>query len=132
MDVFRLPLRYIPAVILFSNRIIRPEIENLRRQKQFVTNASHELKTPLAVIRANTEIEEMINGESEWTQSTMRQVDRLNGLVQNLVMIARAQEQEDRSEMAEIDVSRCVSETVSPYLPSSLSPSSKTDPHCGP
>ncbi len=102
-------------VILFSNRITRPEIENLRRQKQFVTNASHELKTPLAVIRANTEIEEMINGESEWTQSTMRQVDRLNGLVQNLVMIARAQEQEDRSVMAEIDVSRCVSETVSPY-----------------
>ncbi|MBP3877202.1 MAG: HAMP domain-containing histidine kinase [Lachnospiraceae bacterium] len=102
-------------VVLFSNRIIRPEIENIRRQKQFVTNASHELKTPLAVIRANTEIEEMMNGESEWTQSTMRQVDRLNGLVQNLVMIARAQEQEDRSVMEPIDISRCVAETVSPY-----------------
>lgn len=102
-------------VNIFSSRIIRPELENIRRQKQFITNASHELKTPLAVIRANTEIEEMMNGENEWTQSTMRQVDRLNGLVQNLVMIARAQEREDRSVMTEINVSTNVEETVKPY-----------------
>jgi signal transduction histidine kinase len=102
-------------VFIFSNRVIQPEIENVRRQKQFITNASHELKTPLAVIRANTEIEEMMNGESEWTQSTMRQVDRLDGLVQNLVMISRAAEQEDRSIMAEIDVSKNVEESVNAY-----------------
>ena len=102
-------------VFTFSNRVIQPEIENVRRQKQFITNASHELKTPLAVIRANTEIEEMMNGESEWTQSTMRQVDRLDGLVQNLVMISRAAEQEDRSIMAEIDVSKNVEESVNAY-----------------
>ena len=102
-------------VCIFSNRMIKPEIENVRRQKQFITNASHELKTPLAVIRANTEIEEMMNGESEWTQSTMRQVDRLDGLVQNLVMISRAAEREDRSVMTEIDVSKNVEESVNPY-----------------
>lgn len=102
-------------VFLFSSRVIKPEIENVKRQKQFITNASHELKTPLAVIRANTEIEEMVNGSNEWTQSTMRQVDRLSGLVANLVMIARAQEREDRSVMTEIDVSKCVEETVHPY-----------------
>ena len=102
-------------VLIFSSRTIRPEIENARRQKQFITNASHELKTPLAVIRANTEIEEMMNGENEWTQSTMRQVERLDGLVQNLVMIARAAEREDRSELSEIDISRGVEESVKPY-----------------
>lgn len=102
-------------VILFSGRMIRPEIENARRQKQFITNASHELKTPLAVIRANTEIEEMMNGESEWTQSTMRQVDRLSGLIQNLVMITRAEETEDRSVLSRIDVSAAVEESVAPY-----------------
>ena len=102
-------------VNLLSYRAIEPELETIRRQKQFVTNASHELKTPLAVIRANTEITEMMEGESEWTQSTMRQVDRLNGLVQNLVMIARAQEREDKSTLAEINASTAVEETVSPY-----------------
>ena len=98
-----------------SERAIRPEIENNLRQKQFITNASHELKTPLAVIRANTDMIELSLGESEWTQSTIKQVDRLNGLIQNLVMIARSREQEDRSELTEIDVSRIIEESVAPY-----------------
>lgn len=102
-------------VWIFSSRMIQPEIENMKRQKQFITNASHELKTPLAVIRANTEIEEMMNGENEWTQSTMRQVDRLNGLIQNLVMITRAQEQEDKSVLSEIDVTDIINQSIDPY-----------------
>ena len=102
-------------VLLLSKRAIRPEIENARRQKQFITNASHELKTPLAVIRANTEVIEMLQGESEWTQSTMSQVDRMDGLVQNLVMISRSMEQEDRSSMGEIDVAQVVMDSVEPF-----------------
>lgn len=102
-------------VLLFSKRAIQPEIENVKKQKEFITNASHELKTPLAVIRANTELMEMMNGESEWTQSTMRQVDRMNGLIQNLVMIARAQEGDDRGLLEEVDVSSAVRESVDPY-----------------
>ena len=98
-----------------SARAIRPEIENNLRQMQFITNASHELKTPLSVIRANTDMIELSQGESEWTQSTIRQVDRLNGLIQNLVMIARSQEQEDRKELTEVSMSQIVEETVAPY-----------------
>lgn len=100
----------------FSDYIIQPELESMEKQKQFITNASHELKTPLAVIRANTEVEEMINGESEWTQSTMNQVVRLNGLIQNLVMITRSQEAENRGEMQDIDISRIVQESVDPFM----------------
>lgn len=102
-------------VYRLSEQAIRPEIESNLRQMQFITNASHELKTPLAVIRADTEMIELSLGVNEWTQSTIRQVDRLNGLIQNLVMIARSQEQENRNELTEISVSQIVEDTVAPY-----------------
>ena len=67
------------------------------------------------MIRANTELLEVTGGENEWTQSTLKQVDHMNGLIQNLVMIARAEEKESKTEMGEIDASRVIRETVSPY-----------------
>lgn len=97
-----------------SYRAIRPSIENAKRQKEFITNASHELKTPLAVISANTEFIEMMNGKSEWTESTLNQVDRMNGLIQNLVMISRSSEQESVA-ASEVSVSKAVAETVTPF-----------------
>lgn len=100
----------------FSERAVQPEIENSRRQQQFITNASHELKTPLAVIRANTELQEIMMGENEWTQSTLKQVDRMNGLIQNLVMIARTHEQEDKSSMASVDITKAVNESIDPFV----------------
>ena len=102
-------------VICLSDRMVRPEIENARRQKQFITNASHELKTPLAVIRANTEVLEMTGGDNEWTRSTLNQVDRLNGLIQNMVQISRASEHEDKSTLSEIDATAIAAETMKNY-----------------
>ena len=55
------------VLVLSSKRAIKPVIEAEQRQKEFITNAGHELKTPLSIISANTELEEMMNGESEWT-----------------------------------------------------------------
>lgn len=101
---------------IFSKNIVRSEIENIEKQKQFITNASHELKTPLAVIRANTEMQEMLDGENEWTQSTIRQVDRMSGLIANLVQISRAQEKAD-GELKVIDIVPAVSETADSFVP---------------
>ena len=100
---------------IFSYKLIQPEIENARRQKQFITNASHELKTPLAVIRANTELLEMTGGENEWTRSTLNQVDHLNGMIQNLVLISKAEEKEDVNNMVSLNATDIVEQTVSPY-----------------
>ncbi len=102
-------------VTILSKRAIQPEIENNQRQRQFITNASHELKTPLAVIRANTEILEMMYGENEWTTSNMRQIDRMDGLIKNLVMITRSQELEDHMSVSRIDVSKAVAESAASF-----------------
>ena len=105
------------VVRILSKIAIRPEIRNAENQKKFITNASHELKTPLAVIRANTELEMMMHGEDEWNRSTMNQVDRMTGLIQNLVMIAKADEKANKEDMSQTDVSECVSGTADTFLP---------------
>jgi len=104
------------AVIAFSKRAIQPEIENARRQQKFMTNASHELKTPIAVIRANTELTEMLSGETEWTQSTLNQVDRLEGLVRDLMTIVRGQERESAEQtVGDVDVAAVVCKAVDSF-----------------
>ena len=82
-------------VSIFSRRIVSPYVKNAEAQKQFITNASHELKTPLAVISANTEVIEMTCGKSEWTESTVNQVNRMSDLISQLVVLSRLEERED-------------------------------------
>ena len=104
------------AVFAFSRRAIKSEIENANRQQKFMTNASHELKTPIAVIRANTELTEMLSGETEWTQSTLNQVDRLEGLVRDLMTIVRGEERESaEQQLSDIDVAAVVGKAVDSF-----------------
>ena len=64
------------------------------------------------MIRSNTEMEEIVSGESEWTQSTIRQVDRMNSLIRNLVMISKSRELEGKGAMTKISASDAVAETA--------------------
>ena len=56
---------------------IKPTAESYAKQRRFVTDASHEPKTPLSVINANTEVIEITDGESEWTKGIHKQVARM-------------------------------------------------------
>lgn len=91
-------------LITFSKRAIKPIIEAEDRQHEFITNAGHELKTPLTVISANTEMQELTTGETEWTKSNKVQVTRLTRLINNLISLARTEEQ-DKTTISLIHIS---------------------------
>ena len=87
----------------------------MEKQKQFITDASHELKTPLAIISANAEVLEMIEGKSEWTESIRNQIGRMSELVQNLVTLSRMEEENIHTVFTGFSLSDAVSETAEPF-----------------
>ena len=100
---------------LFSSWILQPVAESYAKQKRFITDASHELKTPLTVIDANTEVMEMLQGENEWSESIHHQVKRLRSLTERLVALSRMDEENRKLVREAFSLSSAVSETVSGY-----------------
>lgn len=92
--------------LIISNRIIRPLEENDRKQKQFVSDASHELKTPVAVIGTNAELLSREIGENEWLGNIRYENERMGELVRQLLDLSRAENKE--MPMEPVDFSRVV------------------------
>ena len=83
----------IAALIIISSHIVfKTSEESYRKQKAFITNASHELKTPLTIINTDVEILKMDHGENEWTDSISDQVRRLTSMTNQLVTLSRLDE----------------------------------------
>ena len=91
-------------LVLISKKVIAPIQQSYQKQKQFITDASHELKTPLAIIRSNTDVLELENGDSKWTKNIQNQVDRLTSLVNSLVVFSRMEEK-DTAEKVKFNLS---------------------------
>lgn len=103
-------------VILLSKKTIAPVARSIEKQKQFVTNAGHEIKTPLAIILANTDAMELHNGENKWSKNIRAQTLRLSGLMQNLLMLAKMDESSAKLPMCEFDISTAAEDTVSAFI----------------
>ena len=102
-------------VFLMSRRIIIPLKENMEKQKRFITDAGHELKTPLSVIGTNMDILSMDLGENEWVDGTIQQVKKLRKLVGNLISLARMDEDSNVIVLSPFDVSSAAMESVEPF-----------------
>ena len=102
-------------VLLLSKKAIKPISDSYEKQKHFITDAGHELKTPLTVINASTDVLEMTQGESEWTQSIRNQVTRLTELTNSLVSLARMDEHDSKLMMTDFSISDAVSESLEPF-----------------
>lgn len=79
-------------VILLSGKVIRPVLAGMEKQKQFITNAGHEMKTPLAIIQSNNDTMALIHGENKYNVHIRTQTKRLNMLMSNLLTLAKLDE----------------------------------------
>lgn len=102
-------------IAFFAGRIIRPISESYEKQKQFITDAGHEIKTPLTIINANVDVLEMELGTNECLEDMKQQTKRLTALTNDLVLLARMEESGDALQMIDFPVSDVVSEVVSSF-----------------
>jgi two-component system sensor histidine kinase CiaH len=103
-------------VVPLSRRAIQPVAESYEKQKQFITNAGHEIKTPLAIIDSCAEVLEMEQGESKWTTGIRGQVKRLTALTSSLVSLARMDEDSTTLTKTEFCLSDTVTDTLEPFI----------------
>ena len=102
-------------VSYFSGRIIRPVSESYEKQKQFITDAGHELKTPLTIINADVDVLKMDIGDNEWLEDIKGQVLNLASLTDDLVYLSRMEEGAAAIPMMEFAVSDVVEESASAF-----------------
>ena len=105
-------------VTLLSRKAIKPIAQNIDRQKKFITNAGHELKTPLATILANTEALELHNGESKWSRNIRSEIGRPSSLVNQLLLLARMDEGAAQNVAADFSLSSLTQDILQPFLSS--------------
>lgn len=102
-------------VITFSKIVLRPVAQSYEKQRQFITDAGHELKTPLTIIDANTEVIEMENGESQWTKSIRNQVERLTSMVGQFITLSKMEEKNENFHKTDISLNIILNESLEPF-----------------
>ena len=113
------------VILYFAGRIVRPVAESYEKQKRFITDAGHEIKTPLAIIKANIDLMDMELDNNKVDKDELRenlgdiddQVDRLTGLTNDLVYLSRMEEAENSLVMTEVPLSDIVAETAASFEP---------------
>ena len=102
-------------VRLFSRKAVEPTIRNMEQQKQFITNASHELKTPLTVISTNMELLKTELPDNQWIRSTQKQVSGMRKLVDELVYLSRMEEENPAMNMETLAPGAMLREAAEPF-----------------
>lgn len=100
------------VIVFFSGIILKPVTESYEKQKRFITDAGHEIKTPLAIIKADAQVLEMEYGENEWLDGIQTQIQRLSALTAELVYLSRMEEADNAVIMIDFPFSDVVSETA--------------------
>ena len=105
MSVISLGIIYIIAKKL-SKTIVKPVEETFEKQKQFISDASHELKTPLAVIEANADVLQDKTGENKWINYIQNEIESMNKLINELLLLAKIENVDNIKEYTELNLSK--------------------------
>lgn len=102
--------------LLLSGKIVKPIAESYEKQKRFISDAGHEMKTPLTIINANLDlIEGEDNKDSDELAEIRRQTKRLSELTNNLVYLSKMEEAEHKINKIEMPLSDTISEAINPF-----------------
>ena len=108
------------VIVLFpvSGKMAEVFVRNTEQQRQFITDAGHDLKTPVAIARANLDVLELREGKNKWSENVRAQVDRMEHLVQDLIMMARLDEEKSEEAFSDIELGTLADEIWQEYQPS--------------
>ncbi len=110
---------YFAISMILARIALKPVEDSWSKQKQFVADASHELKTPLSVIMANTEIiashqDETVASQMQWIENTRLEAKRMAELVADLLFLAK-NDDGLKVQMEPVNISDCIETTVLSY-----------------
>ena len=103
--------------LIFSKILLKPVEEAYRKQRRFITDASHELKTPITIIKANMDVLELTQEENQWTQSTIRQANRMGSMVNDLLFLAGLDEGQRPEKSQTFDLKDLLEEVIEDHQP---------------
>lgn len=102
-------------VLVLSRQAMKPYIRNIERQKRFITDASHEIKTPLTSIGTSVDVIEIEHGQDEWTRNIHRQTEKMSRMVADLVTLSRLDEENPFLDKVEFSLSDAAWEVAEPF-----------------
>lgn len=108
-------LSVLVLLLILSKRIVRPVAESYEKQKQFITDAGHELKTPMTIINADADLAEMEYGENQWISDIRRQTQRLTGLTNDLIYLSRMEEEQPKLQLIDFPLSDVTEEMAQSF-----------------
>ena len=103
------------VVLAFSGKIIAPVSKSYEKQKRFITDAGHEIKTPLAIIEADIGVMEINGDENEWLSDIKTQVRRLTRLTNALIHLSKLDEGKDSLKFTDFSISELATETANSF-----------------
>ncbi|MBP3735769.1 MAG: two-component sensor histidine kinase [Lachnospiraceae bacterium] len=97
-------------VSLFAGRAVLPAVEAMEKQKQFISDAGHELKTPLSVILSSVDVLELEGTKNKWTNNIRAQIAQLKRLIDHMLMLSRMEDSAEQRIFTRFDVSAAVAD----------------------